>query len=80
MSVEKRVVRIIFCPKREYYNHVNGLRLGLQTAATNKTTLHSQVIHEHGETRWNRGKTHPLELSGNPTSSHQVAKEEELVK
>jgi hypothetical protein len=44
-----------------------------------------QVIHEHGEPWWNdinKGKLliHWPELSGNPTSSHLVAKHEELAK
>jgi hypothetical protein len=43
------------------------------------------VIYEHGEQWWNdinRGKLpiHPPELSGNPTSDHLVAKQEELMK
>jgi hypothetical protein len=41
-----------------------------------------QVIYEHGEPWWNdndRGKLiHPPELSGNPTSSHLVARQEKL--
>jgi hypothetical protein len=45
----------------------------------------TQVIHEHGEQCWNdtdKGKLLiPLpELSGNPSSSHLVAKQGELVK
>jgi hypothetical protein len=44
-----------------------------------------QVIYEHAELWWydiNRGKllNHPPEPSGNPTSSHLLAKQEELVK
>jgi hypothetical protein len=44
-----------------------------------------QVIHEHGEPWWcdiGRGKLliRSPELSGNPTSSHLVAKQEELAK
>jgi hypothetical protein len=44
-----------------------------------------QVIYEHGEPWWNdieREKLliHPPELSGNPTSSHLVAKQEILAK
>jgi hypothetical protein len=44
-----------------------------------------QVIYEHGEPWWNginRGKLLicPPELSGNPTSSHLVANQEELGK
>jgi hypothetical protein len=42
-----------------------------------------QVIYEQGEPWWNdtdRTKLliHPPELSGNPTNSHLVAKQEEL--
>jgi hypothetical protein len=44
-----------------------------------------QVLYEHGEPWWNyinRGELliHPLELSGNRTSSHLVAKHEGLMK
>jgi hypothetical protein len=42
-----------------------------------------EVIYKHGEPWWydiDRRKLliHPLELSGNPTSSHIVASQEEL--
>jgi hypothetical protein len=44
----------------------------------------SRVIHEYEETWWNdvdRGKLiRPLELSGKPTNSHLVAKQEEPAK
>jgi hypothetical protein len=43
-----------------------------------------QVIYEHGEPWWNgikRGNLiNPSEFSGSPTSSHLVAKQEELTK
>jgi hypothetical protein len=60
-----------------------GVRLHLRTAATNRLIVHPQVIYEYREPQWNdtdRGKLliHPSELSGNPISSHLVAKQEEI--
>jgi hypothetical protein len=50
---------------------------------TKRSTFQPQVIYENGEPWWsgvNKGKLmiHPPELSGNPTSSQLVAKQEEL--
>jgi hypothetical protein len=52
--------------------------------ATNRPSVYPQVIHENGKPWWNdidKGELiHPPELSGNATSSHLVAKQEELAK
>jgi hypothetical protein len=65
------------------HHHLDGVRTRLWTEGTNGPNVHPQVICEHREQWWNdtdRGKllTHPQELSGIPTSSHLVAKQEEL--
>jgi hypothetical protein len=43
-----------------------------------------QVMYEHGEPLWNINREklliYPPQLYGNPSSSHQVAEEEEMVK
>jgi hypothetical protein len=63
--------------------HVDGARLHLR--ATNGLLFIPQVIYEHGEPWWididrENITTDPPELSGNSTSSHLLAKQEELVK
>jgi hypothetical protein len=69
-------------------DHVDGVRLCLWTAATNETIVYTPGdiwIYEHEEPWWkdiDRGKLliRSPELSGKPTSSHLVAKLEELAK
>jgi hypothetical protein len=70
---------------RDNNDYVDEVRLHLWTAASNGPTVHPQVTYEHGEPWWNYINRGELlicqpELSGNPTSSHLVAKQEELTK
>jgi hypothetical protein len=60
------------------YDHVDGVRLRLRTAATNGRTVYPQVIYDYGESLWNdidRGKLliRPPEPSGNTIGKFEVS-------
>jgi hypothetical protein len=79
--------RLMWQQYYQYYDdHVNGIRLHLRTVATNRSTVHPQVIYEHREPWWNTDKgtktpdSHAIALWQSYQHGHQVAKQEELAK